>query len=221
MVKYIHVDRCDSTQDLLKEQLSLSPADVFTVSCEHQNRGRGRGQNVWEDSAGTLCFSMNVLPHPRITFTALELSLLVCRFFEVEGNSLKLKWPNDLYTRHGKKCGGILVQSHQKDYLAGIGINLFYEGLDYGGVYDSSFELDKKSWIRELSSFIRDHRYLDTTDLINDWQLRCMHLNEQVIISEGDTQTSGIFLGLGEHGEALVETQTGIERLYNGSLRLV
>jgi BirA family biotin operon repressor/biotin-[acetyl-CoA-carboxylase] ligase len=221
MVKYIHVDRCDSTQDLLKEQLIAHSENEFTISCEHQLQGRGRGSHVWEDTPGTLCFSMNITPHIKTTFTALEMSVLVCRFFEVEGNKLKLKWPNDIFTKHSKKCGGILVQNFQHQYLAGIGINLFYEGTNFGGVYDSSFQLDKKSWCRELSIFIRENRYTDTVALISDWQFRCAHINELVSIKEGDQEISGLFLGLGEYGEAMVQNGEGIHRLFNGSLSLI
>lgn len=219
MEKFIHVDRCDSTQDLLKEQLTHNPEDDFTVSCELQTKGRGRGVNAWQDGAGTLCLSINIPPHAEATFTALEISLLVTRFFEVEGSKLQLKWPNDILNKHAKKCAGILVQGAGNQYIAGIGVNLFYSGEDFGGVYDSSFTLDKKSWSKELSVFIRDNRYARTEDLIADWMMRCAHLNKHVRIIEGDHIHEGIFRGLGKHGEALLENEQGMHFHYNGSLR--
>lgn len=221
MVKYIHVDRCDSTQDLLKEQLTLEPEAEWTISCEHQIQGKGRGSNVWLDTPGTLCFSMSIAPHPKPSFTALELSVLVCRFFEVEGNKLKLKWPNDVQNKASKKCAGILVQTTGQFCLAGLGVNLFFEGSDYGGVYDSSFHLEKASWSKELSQFIREHRYHDSHSLILDWERRCTHLNEIVSVTESGVTTQGVFRGLGEFGEALIENDEGIHKLYNGSLRLI
>ncbi len=221
MVKYIHVDRCDSTQDLLKEQLTLEPETEWTISCEHQTQGKGRGSNTWIDTAGTLCFSMSITPHLKPSFTALELSVLVCRFFEGEGKKLKLKWPNDIQNKFGKKCAGLLVQTSSQHCMAGLGVNLFFEGSDFGGVYDSTFQLNKEFWCKNLSHFIRQHRYIDTSLLTQDWDERCSQLNQEVTISESNVTVQGIFRGLGQFGEALIENQDGFHRLYNGSLRLV
>lgn len=221
MEKFIHVDHCDSTQDLLKEQLSGSLTDDFTVSCDLQTLGRGRGKNSWQDSAGTLCFSMTVAPHSQPSFTALELSVLVRKFFALKGQTVKLKWPNDLINREHKKCGGILIQTHQSIYMAGIGLNLFYAGLDFGGIYETEFVYEKQFWAQELSQFIRKNRYHDTKELIHDWSVGCFHRQQEVRIFEGDLETIGIFQGLGPYGEALIENNQGLHHVFNGSLRLV
>ncbi len=221
MEKYIHVDRCDSTQDLLKEQLTQDSSCDYTVSCDFQTHGRGRGENIWEDSAGTICFSMTILPHLIPSFTALELSVLICRFFETKRISLKLKWPNDILTQKEKKCGGVLIQSHQGRWIAGIGINLFFNDPIYGGVFTHSFKFKKEEWAKDLSHFIRNHRYLSQDKLTQDWLLLCAHLQKEVVITEGDKQTRGYFQGLGEFGEALLSTPQGVESLFNGTLRQI
>lgn len=220
MIRHIHVNECDSTQDILKEQLSNQ--DGFTdvlVSCENQVQGRGRGVNVWKAMPGTLCFSTNLKPHPTLSFTALEVSVLVARFFEAKGKKLYLKWPNDLWDAQHRKLGGILVQGNQTALMAGIGINLFSEDENFGGVYESDFELDKKTWARELSDFIREHRYLNTNQLKEDWTLRCGHLHQLVRVTEGSDVFEGTFEGIGEHGECLLKAGEESYRLYNGSLR--
>lgn len=221
MEKFVHVDRCDSTQDLLKEQLTLSPNDELTVSCEFQIHGRGRGEKQWADSSGTICFSINVTPHVVPSFTALEISLIVARFFEEKGQIIKLKWPNDLMNAELKKCGGVLIQTSGSNLLTGIGVNLYYPGEDFGGVYETAFALEKKSWVRELSAFIRSHRYGNTQELVKDWTGRCFHIEKAVKITEADQETNGIFKGLGGYGEALIDTDQGLKHIYNGTLRLV
>jgi len=221
MEKFIHIDRCDSTQDLLKEQLTQSEQDELTVSCEHQTNGHGRGINTWDDSPGTLCFSMTIHPHIKVTFTSLEISVLIRQFFAIKGREIKLKWPNDLITLDGKKCGGILVQNSGPHYLAGIGINLFQNPDAYGGIYETSFPIEKKEWAKELSHFIRSNRYQNTEDLAHDWIQSCAHINQKVRVFEGDNEISGVFSGLGPYGEAVLENDQGIQHLFNGSLRLV
>ena len=221
MEKFIHVERCDSTQDLIKEQLLQSAQDELTVSCEHQINGRGRGSNIWQDSPGTLCFSMTIRPHIQVTYTALEISLLVHHFFKMKGKEIRLKWPNDLMTLEEKKCGGVLVQNSESRYYVGIGLNLFQNESSLGGIYETSFPINKQEWVKELSDYIRSNRYSNTENLSKDWLKSCFHLNQQVNISEGDQETCGKFVGLGPYGEALLENSQGTHHLFNGSLRLL
>ena len=220
MIKHIHVIECDSTQDLLKEQLSsMQSSEQFLLSCDNQTFGHGRGGNSWTSLPGSLCFSFTLIPHKISSFTALEISLLVVRFFEIKGQKLKLKWPNDLWTKDRLKCGGILVQSSHDNYLAGVGINLFSEDKTFGGIYESSFEIEKKKWCFDLTQFIHLHRYEDTSLLISDWENFCGHMKMEVTIIENGKEVQGEFLGLGIYGEARLLSQDKIHHFFNGSLR--
>lgn len=222
MKKHIHVIDCDSTQDILKEQLKAqNDADQILVSCENQNLGRGRGDNSWKAMPGTVCFSFNLEPHKILSYTAIEISVLLALFFENKGRALKLKWPNDLWDQNLKKCAGILVQSHQGKLLAGIGINLFSEDENFGGVFETSFAIDKKQWANDMADFILENRFSDTDILRREWLKRCGHLNYMVRVTEGAEVVEGIFQGLGEHGEAEVCRDTKTVRIYNGSLRMI
>jgi BirA family transcriptional regulator, biotin operon repressor / biotin---[acetyl-CoA-carboxylase] ligase len=217
MIKHIHVNECDSTQDLLKEQLKVfKDTQEILVSCNTQFKGRGRGDHKWEALAGSLCFSVTISPNPIASFTAIELSLLIAKFFE--GSILHLKWPNDILNKHQKKCCGILVQGHHGLMIAGIGLNLHSNHPHYGGIYDSSFEFDKNSWSLEMAEFILANRYENELKLKQDWEERCEHMNEFVRITEANQNVDGIFRGLGVHGEAILETTQGERHLYNGSL---
>lgn len=222
MKRHIHVIDCDSTQDILKEQLMAETSpEQFLVSCENQNQGRGRGENIWKAMPGTLCFSFNLKPHPEMSFTALEISVLIARYFEEKGRSLKLKWPNDLWDAEGKKCAGILVQGSNNSFLAGIGLNLFSDDKNFGGIYEDAFEIDKKSWSSDIADYILTNRYSDVRSLQSDWIRRCGHLNQMVKVTEGSEVTEGIFQGLGDHGEALICRDMKTVKIYNGSLRMI
>jgi BirA family biotin operon repressor/biotin-[acetyl-CoA-carboxylase] ligase len=219
MIRHVHVNDCDSTQDLLKEQLNQNTSESVLVSCENQISGRGRGENVWKAMPGSLCLSLNIKPHVVMSYTALELSVIVAKYFESKAKNLKLKWPNDLWDEHGKKCGGILIQGSQNQLLAGIGINLFSHDEIFGGVFSGAFEIDKKVWSRELAEYILANRYSSTEELRKDWLKRCGHLNELVRVTEAGQVFEGMFQGIGEHGEALVCTDAQINHIYNGTLR--
>ena len=222
MKKFIHVDRCDSTQELLKEQLALDhDYEDLAVSCDHQLNGFGRGSNTWTDSPGTICFSITIIPNKNITFTPLEISLLVRHFFLLKGKEIKVKWPNDLINSEGKKCGGVIIQNSGPDFYAGIGINLYQMDPSFGGIYESEFPLDKKEWAKELSTFIWQNRYAGPEEIATDWLKGCHHLNKQVKIVDGNNEATGEFVDLGLYGEAVLKNAQGTIHLYNGSLRLI
>lgn len=221
MIRQIHLDVCDSTQDVLKEQLKgLSEQELFLVSCELQQRGRGRGEKIWSALPGTLCFSLNIRPHVVLSFTAIELAVIVAQFFEQRQRTIKLKWPNDLWNEDYLKCGGILVQGTQNNLLAGIGLNLFSDVKEFGGIFSEPFHLSKKELALELAEFIHSHRFPDTESLKKAWYERCGHLNQMVNIIENGEKIEGIFQGLGEYGEALVCQDSKIQKIYNGTLRV-
>jgi BirA family biotin operon repressor/biotin-[acetyl-CoA-carboxylase] ligase len=219
MIRQIHLNECDSTQDILKEQLKQNITDLILVSCENQNSGRGRGENKWKSMPGTVCFSLNIKPHDVLSFTALELSVIVVKFFETRSKRLKLKWPNDLWDETKKKCGGILIQTNQNLLVAGIGINIFSDDENLGGVFNQPFRIDKKAWAYELGKFIHDNRYDSTEHLKKDWLKRCAHIDQMVRITEADESFEGIFVGIGDNGEALLLIDSQIKRIFNGSLR--
>lgn len=220
MIRHIHVNECDSTQDLLKEQINNNQStENVLVSCEHQTLGRGRGENKWTAMKGTLCFSMNLTPHSVMSYTAIEVSVLIAKFFKTKNQELKLKWPNDLWDTKLNKCGGILIQGSQNNFYAGIGINLFSSDKNLGSVFEAEFEIEKQRWAYEIAEFILNNRYTSSTKLRQDWLHSCGHLNQEVEITETGEKHRGMFLGLGEYGEALVLIDNETQKFFNGSLR--
>lgn len=220
-MKHLHIHQVESTQTILREELSkLTSPEVILVSCGDQTQGRGRGDKVWTTLPGTLCFSMNIAPHGKPSFTAIEISVILAKFFEEKNQALKIKWPNDLWNSSNQKCCGILIQTSGDQMLTGIGLNLYSEASDFGGVYSAPFEMEKKAWSAEIAAFILKNRYESTQALIRDWEKRCLHLDDEVQITESGETFEGVFEGIGSFGEALLRTPEGLKHLYNGSLIL-
>ena len=221
-MKHYHFDECDSTQDVLKEQLRKDPlSETILVSCENQLKGRGRGDHEWSAMPGTICFSLSIDAHPVASFTAIEISLLIAKYFETKKRHLRLKWPNDLFTTDGKKAGGILVQSSGNLMLTGAGLNLYSNNPEFGGIYESDFAINKNAWSQDIAEYIVTNRYSEVNSLKHDWESRCVHMKEFVEIEEAGEINEGIFIGLGEYGEALLESSGKLIRLFNGSLKRV
>lgn len=220
-MKHIHLDSCDSTQDYLKEQLTLSAEDdELLVTCETQTQGHGRNQNKWDPLPNSLYMSFILQSHPQVTWTAIELSVILSDYFlEKFGEELKLKWPNDIYDSAGKKCCGILIQQSSGKHIAGIGINLLSSN-EWGGIFHRiPTNISKREWCADIYQYIQQRRINDSLIVKDKFLKRCAHLNKFVTITEGEEKHSGIFSGLGDWGEAILKEGSEIHSVYNGSLR--
>lgn len=143
----------------------------------------------------------------------MSLALFCEEHFQI---AVDLKWPNDLYSR-GKKCGGILLKNQQQRMLIGVGLNLLPNS-DWGSVLPSSTILPEDFSRTLPQRFVASYlgqRSLSPEVIARTWNERCVHLNKQVTIQDGEKVVTGTFHGLGPHGEALV----GTEKVYNGTLR--
>lgn len=137
----IFLDSCPSTNAVLA---GLPDAPHGTaVWCRTQSAGRGQRGNSWEAEPGkNLTFSALIRPHvdwhPARQF---EISMLVAitvadfidRYLQRAGidETVKIKWPNDIYYRNKKICG-ILIENSLSGQriersIAGIGINVNQE----------------------------------------------------------------------------------------------
>lgn len=112
-VEVIRVGSVASTQDVARR---LPVGSV--VVAEHQTAGRGRLDRRWEAPPGTALLASWVMPpHALAPLAAGVAAAHAC------GESVRLKWPNDLLLG-GLKLGGILVERVADACIVGTGINL-------------------------------------------------------------------------------------------------
>ncbi|MGB0454422.1 MAG: biotin--[acetyl-CoA-carboxylase] ligase [Bacteriovoracaceae bacterium] len=225
MIEHIHLQSCDSTQiEIQKRIKDLTSRDCnLLVSTSEQTNGHGRRGRGWLQPKSGLCFSFTITPPTIPTLLSLEIGVLISQFFEkTYQQSIKLKWPNDLLCVKAKKVGGIIIDHIDGKYIVGIGINLeegpkelsdISSGLHLGDFHDQDY-----SKIPELIY----HYCLSNRcqDIIQSWSGRCLHLNQEVLIEDDDTKIEGVFKGLGENGQALIQTPETLESFYSGTLRI-
>ena len=136
---FIYLPEVDSTSTWLKnhsEEVGL-PA---VVSTDCQTGGRGQRGNTWEAEPGkNLTFSMIFRPEGVLPARQFFISEAVClgvvdvlRRHLPQPESIRVKWPNDVYAGDRKICG-ILIE-HTLDSatairhtVAGIGLNVNQE----------------------------------------------------------------------------------------------
>ncbi|KNC81075.1 hypothetical protein, variant [Sphaeroforma arctica JP610] len=130
----VYAPRCESTHTLcLDDYPKLSIGSV--VVADKQGASKGRGTNVWDSPPGQLAFSFKIMiKHPsQLVCMQYLVSLAVVKACEVymPERSVRLKWPNDIYTNDKVKIGGILCNSvynsEKKEFeiVCGVGLNVF------------------------------------------------------------------------------------------------
>jgi BirA family biotin operon repressor/biotin-[acetyl-CoA-carboxylase] ligase len=112
-----------STQDEARLRFEDRPV---LVTAAVQTAGRGRSGRHWENAARALAASLALVPpFPRAAWPTIPLTAgLAAR--SVLGESLGLKWPNDVVDAAGNKVAGLLVESDHELVVIGIGVNLWW-----------------------------------------------------------------------------------------------
>lgn len=226
-----HFNTIHSTQIYLRDNLVelKSHGSEILISASEQTLGIGRKGSQWDSYTNSIAMSFTMKPNPVPTLTPIEIGILAIEFFQSEYDiAVKLKWPNDLLTVDGKKCGGIIAQYIDTEtVIAGLGVNLgslpisdapshYKHGL--GNVSDS-IKLtaeDQKDIPAKLYQFILKNRISDTSSLQARFTKACIHIERMVTVDDDDAEYSGKFTGIGQNGEAIVEVD-GVARAFLAS----
>ena len=131
----IRLPETASTNTYAIEMLSKArPDEGCVIITGHQTSGKGMDSNAWESEKGkNLTFSLILYPSfgaDRQFILNKAISLAIYDFLksELPGQSISIKWPNDIYIGDRKACG-ILIQNsvigNRLDYVVvGIGLNV-------------------------------------------------------------------------------------------------
>jgi BirA family biotin operon repressor/biotin-[acetyl-CoA-carboxylase] ligase len=165
--------------------------------------------------------SFTLKPNEVLTLTSAEVSILICEYFK---SKIKIKWPNDLINSEGQKCGGVILQKVGDTLVVGVGLNMTFipkDKFDYpvGSILNIDTKFSAQNESKNLYAFILKNR-LSRTAVKSRWQKLCSHLNKEVVLIEESVEFHGKFLGIGDHGQAILESPFEIKELYNGSLRI-
>lgn len=225
-MKHLHFKEISSSQEYLKDNKDLLQTDCL-ISCDVQTNGIGQYGREWDSYQETLCFSCRLTPNAVPTLTSLEVSCLIQKYFSFHHNlDLKVKWPNDILTKDCKKVGGVLLNNIGGQMAVGVGLNILkteesknYQ-TPYGYIFDYEFSFDKKQMSKNIYEFILTNR-LDPEIVLKTWTDICIHLNKSVRLIDGENLYQGVFLGLGENGEALIQIKdSSIKPFYSGTIRI-
>jgi BirA family biotin operon repressor/biotin-[acetyl-CoA-carboxylase] ligase len=233
---HTHFNSIHSTQLYLRDnlvELKTHSPDIL-ISASEQTLGVGRRGTQWDSYANSLAMSFTMKPNPVPTLTPIEIGLLAVDFLKQEFKiSILLKWPNDLMTSEGKKCGGIIAQYVDTEtVVGGFGLNLgnlpakdapahYKHGL--GNVSDeiNLTPEDQKNIPAKFYQYILDHRIVDLEILQERFYNSCIHMGKMVRVDDDGMNYEGVFVGIGKNGEALLEIEGNVQSFLASSLKIL
>lgn len=174
-----------STQDVARGM----PIGSIVVA-DHQTAGRGRLERRWESPQGTaLLVSFVLLPRPLLSLAAGVAAAEAC------GPDVRLKWPNDLLL-HGRKLGGILVETTPDRAICGIGINLTWapDGA-------AKLEQPRDAVLDRLRPSIELWAAAPADTILKRWRELSATLGKRIRIDS----TEGLAEDIGANGELIVD----------------
>ncbi|RYU89379.1 biotin--[acetyl-CoA-carboxylase] ligase [Mucilaginibacter terrigena] len=232
----VSLKEVDSTNTFLKNILSNSKPvpDGTVIMAEHQFAGRGQRENTWHAEPGkNLTFSILLRPS---FLSASQQFYLTCAvsmgiydaLHPLLRDSLKIKWPNDIYYGDNK-LGGMLIENilqgtQIKSAIIGIGLNVNQQNFPDNAVNATSVrkilqkDYDLKNILAEICNHIEAyylHLKAGRLEFVRDTYLnRLYRLNERHQFKSNGQVFEGVIKDVKESGLLLVEQDTG-GQLYN------
>ena len=208
----------DSTQAFLRRNPHLG---FCVVLADRQTEGRGRQGSRWESAAGAGLWLSAALPVPAGVAPGLLLQRAMgaaARAMDPEGQTLGLKWPNDLVARKdGRlvKLGGIIGEQSGGRLILGLGVNLNEAPEIPGRAIPPACLAELGLAVSNLEDFVAAiiHEWID---LARDLQPLFRWPESGTAIHWEDGQ--GTCLGWESDGRLKVATAEGIRRLSAGDV---
>lgn len=241
-IERIHFyDKVDSTNTRALEHAAASDQPLTELFiAERQTAGRGRGNNRWWSSPGSLTWSVLTrpirTPAGRLPQASLSMGLALCKAVDkFTPAEAALKWPNDVYL-DSRKLAGILIEmaGHDRQRLViGVGLNVnnsvqiapceirerAISLIDTQRVPVSA--LDRTALLvaclTEIERHLARFENADPT-LCDDWRSRSLLTGREVTLATPKREVIGLCKGIADDGALLLHTATGVEACYGGSV---
>jgi BirA family biotin operon repressor/biotin-[acetyl-CoA-carboxylase] ligase len=234
--KSIHfLPSCHSTNTeasiLIRSQKAVNGLIVIT---NEQTAGRGQQGNIWlSEPNSNLTFSVIFFPDNLFIKDSFYLNMVsslaiaeALTFF-LPQSSIKVKWPNDIYTGNKKICG-ILIENTLRgeqitSAIVGIGLNVnqSVSNLPFAGsmIQEARHAFNLQEVLDKICEHL-EHFYCmleqgSKRELTERYLLKLFGLNEQLNFTDSTGDFSGYIRGINESGQLQIEKDSGTVSTYS------
>jgi len=219
------LEQVDSTNRYLKSAACNTDRPLFCFA-SYQTSGYGQQSRKWQSDQTSLTFSL--LLDFNVPVTGLDglsqlivLNLIEC-LSDFSSAHFKVKWPNDLYV-DDLKAGGILIEcvsytDHSCRLVIGIGLNngidlSIEDVLTMSSRTTGSVKVDRQHSADLISCIIQRlitlsecyHPLMFSEYLVNYALVDYFDKDQSVNVYDNGFKKTGVYQGLSQHGELLVE----------------
>ncbi len=234
-----------STSDFARDLLMIGEfALPLVVRARRQTAGRGQGDRRWWSDAGSLTFTVAIDPstygltrqhEPRVAMAVAVGVIEIIETGMLPGDSLGLRWPNDVEWRGGGKVGGILPERVETTegarLLIGVGLNVAtrlgeapadvqpmatsLETIAGRAIGDEEMDGLFDAILDRLPSLLEQLASGDF-ELFQAVSKRDLLLGKSIRLAVGSTITEGIAMGIDSTGGLRIRTDQGTKVFHAG-----
>lgn len=237
MIK-IHLKFVNSTNEYAKiiaqkEKKEAILAGGVIIIADEQTSGKGRCGRKWISEQGNLYTSLlipiNNIDKEKLGQVSFIASLAVLNSVKKcdDKANMKLKWPNDVLFVDAKFCG-ILLEIEDDFLIVGIGVNV-KAAPNNNEINYKTTSLAEQNIIINKDDFadILWHEFIIIFNSWNqygflkikkDWLLNAKGLNDPIKINLGAENLYGIFRGINDDGQILLEAEGKIKQISCGDV---
>ncbi|NHO17714.1 biotin--[acetyl-CoA-carboxylase] ligase [Acetobacter oeni] len=227
-------DELPSTSDTCIERGRAGEGDGLAVLALSQTRARGSRGRIWADPGDSLALSVLLKPEQAERETGGAWAFIAAvAFYDglangIQSPRLRIKWPNDILL-DGRKLGGLLVEidgTPAEQVVIGFGANLVrsprVEGRSLACLAELAVLCDPRvvaTRILDRLTYWRGVFLRQGFPAIRQaWLARALPDGSALVVSDGKTYSHGLFRGIGEGGELLLEYEGKLRRYVTGEI---
>lgn len=230
----------DSTNSFLMRKLPQHVNHGDVCIAEYQSDGRGRRGREWVSPFGSHLYLSMYCSLEQGLNAAMGLNVAVALAIHdaikaVTGESVELKWPNDVYWQ-GKKLAGILIELEGQPLepshaVIGVGLNInmpekSQTNIDQPWSDLSQFNelIDRNVMAAQLISSmqrrISEHQHSGLDNMVEHWNMLDCFIDKNVRIISANKEIVGVCRGIDNNGALLLEVNGVNQTIYGGEVSL-
>lgn len=223
----IRLKQTTSTNDeALKLSQGKSGQKIVVQTCI-QTAGRGRLGRSWQSMDGNLFFSVLLeyeLKNLGSLIMAAGLSLLNTIIQYSSTAKVQLKWPNDVLLNNAKVSGMLLEKGEGKYIVIGIGVNIVQSPKTPDMLYPAislqelGIHTTADDFLQKFLPLLAANIKRKATDLQQEWLQHAKGIGEMITVYQNNTQQQGIFSGIDENADLLLQTSKGEQKILAGDV---
>lgn len=225
----------ETTHSTNEDAVALSNTQTtgrFIISSKEQTKGRGRRGRTWISLEGNLFFSQGLVFN--ISYIGQLIALSTLSLYETIKTMLQpthqvsLKWPNDILIDNQKVSGMLLEKGYNGYIIIGIGVNIKQAPSSPQMLYPvtslaaNGIDIDRLAFLRSyITNFDKNEQSWQIhgfNEIKQKWLEAVQGLNTQISVHTDREELIGIFKGIGDDGELLLETTENLRHIYAGDV---